>query len=230
MRPVGRPPDEIAKAVLRLNPELLLRAYAAGIFPMAQSRDDPELYWIDPEWRGVIPLDAFHVPRRLRRTIRQEHFETTADTAFGEVVEACAASTRGRPDSWINDEIAAAYAELARLGHAHSVECWLKGKLVGGLYGVSLGGAFFGESMFSRERDASKVALVHLVARLRRGGFALLDTQFITKHLEQFGAIEIPRDDYRQLLAAALEVEGHFGVPVSQEDVEYVMKERADDE
>ncbi|MDH3236244.1 MAG: leucyl/phenylalanyl-tRNA--protein transferase [Alphaproteobacteria bacterium] len=224
MRPVGRPPDEIAKAVLRLNPELLLRAYAAGIFPMAQSRDDPELYWIDPEWRGVIPLDAFHVPRRLRRTIRQEHFETTADTAFGEVVKACAASTRGRPDSWINDEIAAAYAELARLGHAHSVECWLKGKLVGGLYGVSLGGAFFGESMFSRERDASKVALVHLVARLRRGGFALLDTQFITKHLEQFGAIEIPRDDYRQLLAAALEVEGHFGVPISQEDVEYVMK------
>lgn len=229
MRPVGRPPDEIAKAVLRLNPELLLRAYAAGIFPMAQSRDDPELYWIDPEWRGVIPLDAFHVPRRLRRTVRRDHFETTADKAFGEVVEACAASTRGRPDSWINDEIAAAYSELARLGHAHSVECWLKGKLVGGLYGVSLGGAFFGESMFSRERDASKVALVHLVARLRRGGFALLDTQFITKHLEQFGAIEIPRDDYRQLLAAALEVEGNFSVPVRLEDVEYVMKRRAGD-
>jgi len=216
--------------VLRLNPELLLRAYAAGIFPMAQSRDDPELYWIDPEWRGVIPLDAFHVSRRLRRTVRQGHFETTADTAFGEVVEACAESTRGRPDSWINHEIAAAYAELARLGHAHSVECWLERKLVGGLYGVSLGGAFFGESMFSRQRDASKVALVHLVARLRRGGYAMLDTQFITKHLEQFGAIEIPRDDYRQLLAAALEVEGQFAVPVSQQDVEYVMQKRAGDE
>jgi leucyl/phenylalanyl-tRNA---protein transferase len=215
--------------VLRLNPELLLRAYAAGIFPMAQSRNDPELYWIDPEWRGVIPLDAFHVPRRLRRTVRQGRFATTADTAFKEVVEACAESTRGRPDSWINDEIAAAYAELARLGHAHSIECWLGGKLAGGLYGVSLGGAFFGESMFSRERDASKVALVHLVARLRRGGYALLDTQFITKHLEQFGAIEIPRDDYRQLLAAALEVEGRFGVQVSEDDIERVMVERQGD-
>jgi len=210
--------------VLRLNPELLLRAYAAGIFPMAQSRDDPELYWIDPEWRGVIPLDAFHVPRRLRRTVRQGRFEMTADKAFGEVVEACAESTRGRPDSWINDEIAAAYAELARLGHAHSVECWLKGKLVGGLYGVSLGGAFFGESMFSRERDASKVALVHLMARLRRGSYGLLDTQFITKHLEQFGAIEIPRDDYRQLLSAALEIEGRFDAPIRMEDVERVMQ------
>jgi leucyl/phenylalanyl-tRNA--protein transferase len=224
-----RPHDEVAQAVLRLNPELLLRAYAAGIFPMAQSRDDPELYWIDPEWRGVIPLDALHVPRRLKRTVRQARFEVTTDTAFGEVVEACAQSTRGRPDSWINDEIAAAYAELARLGHAHTVECRLKGELVGGLYGVSLGGAFFGESMFSRERDASKVALVHLVARLQRGSFALLDTQFITRHLEQFGAIEIPRDDYRQLLAAALEVEAEFDTPIGPADIERVLQGGDDD-
>ena len=212
--------------MLRLNPELLLRAYAAGIFPMAQSRDDPELYWIDPEWRGVISLDAFHVPRRLRRTVRQGRFEVTANAAFAEVIEACAESTRGRPDSWINDEIAGAYRELARLGHAHSVECWSAGKLAGGLYGVSLGGAFFGESMFSRERDASKVALVHLVARLRRGGFALLDTQFITRHLEQFGAIEIPRDDYRQLLSAAIEVKARFEAEVDPKAIDEILAQR----
>jgi len=210
--------------LLRLNPELLIRAYTAGIFPMAQSRDNPELYWIDPEWRGIIPLDGFHVPKRLRRTVRTGGLEITHDKAFSHVINACAESTHGRPDSWINDEIAAAYQELARLGHAHSMEGWRDGKLAGGLYGVSLGGAFFGESMFSRETDASKVALVHLVARLKKGGYVLLDTQFITRHLQQFGAVEIAREEYRGLLAEALELKPDFGCEVSADDVEAVLR------
>ncbi len=194
----------------RLTPELLIKAYASGVFPMAESRGQAELFWVDPEWRGILPLDGFHVPRRLRRTVRQGLFEVRADTAFRETVRACAAPSPDRHDSWISDDIIDAYTELHRLGFAHSVECWRDGKLAGGLYGVSLGAVFFGESMFSRETDASKVAMVHLVARLVEGGYQLLDTQFITNHLEQFGAIEIERADYRAKLAYALHGEAWF--------------------
>ena len=177
---------------------------------MAESADDPTLFWLDPEMRGILPLDGFHVARRLQRTLRQAPFEVTCDTAFGETVAACAAARAGRPSTLINDEIRRLAGALHRLGHAHSVECRFEGEMVGGLYGVSLGGAFFGESMLSTRRDASKVALCHLVARLRRGGYTLLDTQFVTEHLVQFGAIEISRDDYHDCLAAALNVKASF--------------------
>lgn len=206
--------------MLRLTSELLLRAYATGIFPMAQSRRDRELYWIDPEWRGILPLDRFHVPRRLRRTLRRGVFEVRVDTAFRDVMVGCAEVTAERPDSWINDEIVAAYTELYHLGYAHSVEAWLDGALVGGLYGVALGGAFFGESMFTRVTDASKVALAHLAARLYHGGFTLLDTQFITKHLQQFGAVEVPRPRYQALLAAALKVKATFPRELTIEQID----------
>ena len=207
-----------------LTPEILLRAYAFGVFPMAEGRDQREVYWVDPKERGVLPLEDFHLPRRLARTVRQNRFQVRCDTGFDAVLEGCAAPGTGRPDTWINSEIRRLSLKLYEMGFAHSVECWQGERLVGGLYGVALGGAFFGESMFSRERDASKVALVHLMARLRRGSYGLLDTQFITKHLEQFGAIEIPRDDYRQLLSAALEIEGRFDAPIRMEDVERVMQ------
>jgi leucyl/phenylalanyl-tRNA---protein transferase len=193
-----------------LTPEILLRAYAAGIFPMAESADDPELFWVDPKRRGIIPLDAFHVPRRLRRIVRQDVFTIRCDMAFEDVMRGCAEASDKRPNTWINDEILELYGGLFARGAAHSVECWHEGELVGGLYGVSLGGAFFGESMFSRVTDASKVALVHLVARLRHGGFRLLDTQFLTPHLAQFGAIEITRARYHRLLAEALRYRGVF--------------------
>jgi len=188
----------------QLTPEILLRAYAEGLFPMAERRGDPTLYWVSPERRGIIPLDGFHVPRRLARTVRSGLFTVTADRAFREVMKACAAPTPERPESWINDEILRLYTALHLGGHAHSIECWRDGKLAGGLYGVRLGSAFFGESMFSRRRDASKVALVHLVDGLKRGGFMLLDTQFITAHLARFGAIEIPRERYLLKLQDAL--------------------------
>ena len=171
---------------------------------MAERRGDPTLYWISPEMRGVIPLENFHVPRRLARTVRNGPFTITSDKAFRAVMEACAAPGPGREESWINDEILRLYTALNASGHAHSLECWRDGKLVGGLYGVKLGAAFFGESMFLRERDASKVALVHLVEGLRAGGFVLLDTQFITGHLARFGAIEIPRAQYLRRLHDAL--------------------------
>ncbi|HLJ64299.1 MAG TPA: leucyl/phenylalanyl-tRNA--protein transferase [Stellaceae bacterium] len=187
-----------------LTPALLLRAYAVGIFPMAQSASDPEIFWIDPEKRGILPLDAFHLPSRLRRRLRSDAFEVVADRSFDEVIRACAAPRKQQGDTWINEEIAHLYGALYREGHAHSIESWQGGELVGGLYGVALGSAFFGESMFSRVTDASKVALAHLAARLRLGGFCLLDTQFITEHLKQFGAIEIDRVDYHRLLATAL--------------------------
>ena len=187
-----------------LTPEILLRAYAQGLFPMAERRDDPALYWVSPEQRGIIPLDRFHVPRRLARTVKGERFMVTGDAAFSAVMQGCAEPAPGREQTWINDEILRLYAALHAGGHAHSVECWRGGELVGGLYGVTLGGAFFGESMFSRERDASKVALVHLVEGLRRGGFVLLDTQFLTGHLAGFGAIEIPRARYLVLLHEAI--------------------------
>jgi leucyl/phenylalanyl-tRNA--protein transferase len=193
-----------------ITPDILLKAYAAGIFPMAESADDDTIYWIDPDHRGIIPLDRFHVPRRLRRTVRTQRFEVRVDTAFGDVLDACAQSAPERPTTWINDRIRTLYGGLHASGHCHSIECWRDGRLVGGLYGVSLGSAFFGESMFSRETDASKVALVHLVARLVSGGYTLLDTQFVTEHLTRFGAIEIPRDAYRKLLTDALDRTGDF--------------------
>jgi leucyl/phenylalanyl-tRNA--protein transferase len=186
------------------GPAELLNCYATGVFPMGEARDDPRVFLVEPEQRGVIPLDRFHIPARLRRTVRGEPFDVRLDTDFAGVLDACAASQPGREDTWINAPIRRLYLELHARGRAHSLECWRGERLVGGLYGVTLGGAFFGESMFSRERDASKVALVHLVARLRRGGWTLLDAQFLTEHLSQFGAVETPQDDYLKLLAAAL--------------------------
>ncbi|WP_062202702.1 leucyl/phenylalanyl-tRNA--protein transferase [Aureimonas sp. AU12] len=195
---------------LRITPELLLRAYAAGIFPMAEDADDPSVHWVDPTHRGILPLDGLHVPRSLAKTIRRQPFEMRFDSAFADVVDACAAATPDRPLTWINAEIRELYLGLFAMGHAHSVEAWADGELVGGLYGVSLGAAFFGESMFSRRTDASKVSLVYLCERLRRGGFTLLDTQFLTTHLQRFGAIEIERTDYRNLLDVALERDANF--------------------
>jgi len=193
-----------------IDADMLLRAYAYGVFPMAERRDDPELFWIDPEQRGILPLDQFHVPKRLQRTIKTVPFEVRVDTAFREVMRGCAAESDNRAGTWINDQIHELYSELFERGHAHSVECWRDEKLVGGLYGVSLGAAFFGESMFSRERDASKVALVYLAARLIVGGYKLLDTQFVTEHLRQFGAMEIPREEYRLRLHEATVLPADF--------------------
>jgi leucyl/phenylalanyl-tRNA--protein transferase len=197
----------------RITPDILLRAYAQGVFPMAERRDDPALYWLSPDSRGIIPLHGFHVPRRLARTVRSDRFAVTVDTAFDRVIRACAAAAPGRDESWINAEIVALYTELHRAKFAHSVECWNGAELVGGLYGVGLGAAFFGESMFSHERDASKVALVHLVARLVAGGFELLDAQFLTEHLAQFGAVAIPRRDYLERLASAVDRNANFYCP-----------------
>ncbi len=196
--------------MIRLTPDILLEAYAAGIFPMAESADDPELFWVDPNRRGILPLEAFHVPRRLQRVLRRGSFAVRVDTAFAAVIRGCAEASETRPGTWINDEIVRLYSALFARGAAHSVECWHEGELVGGLYGVSLGAAFFGESMFSRVTDASKVALVHLVARLKLGGYRLLDTQFVTPHLAQFGAIEISRARYHRLLAEALRYRAVF--------------------
>ncbi|MDP2331137.1 MAG: leucyl/phenylalanyl-tRNA--protein transferase [Reyranella sp.] len=191
--------------MLEITPDLLLQAYRIGVFPMGERRDDPRLHWLDPRVRAVLPLDTFHLPHRLARTVRAGRFAVSADTAFAEIVRACAEPRPGHPESWINEPIVDLYSELHRRGHGHSVECRLGGQLVGGLYGVSVGAAFFGESMFSRERDASKVALVHLVARLIQGGFRLLDCQFMTEHLRSFGAIEVPREAFRALLADAID-------------------------
>ena len=190
--------------------EDLIECYARGVFPMAEGRDDPRIYLLDPDERGVIPLDGLHIPRSLKKTVRQDVYEIRYDTAFEAVVEGCAAPAPGREETWINDGILSLYRELYQLGFAHSVECWQDGELVGGLYGVALGGAFFGESMFSLRTDASKVALVHLVAQLKAGGYILLDTQFTTEHLERLGAITIPREIYRLRLADALTIETGF--------------------
>lgn len=188
----------------------LLDCYARGVFPMADAREDDRVFLIDPQHRGVLPLAGFHVARRLARTVRSEPFEVRIDTAFSRVIELCAEAAPNRTETWINRPIEELYADLFAIGHAHSVECWSDGKLVGGLYGVSLKGAFFGESMFSRKTDASKVALVHLVGRLLAGGYLLLDAQFMTEHLAQFGAEEIPRAEYRRRLARALAVDADF--------------------
>jgi leucyl/phenylalanyl-tRNA--protein transferase len=204
--------------MLEITPDLLLQAYRIGVFPMGERRDDPKLYWLDPRLRAVLPLDGFHLPRRLARTIRSGHFEVHADTAFLDVMRACAEPRPGHPESWINDPILDLYAELYGRGHAHSVECRVEGRLVGGLYGVTVGAAFFGESMFSRDRDASKVALVHLVARLIKGGFRLLDCQFMTEHLRGFGAIEVSREAFRELLADAVDRPAAFQRELGGED------------
>ena len=195
----------------RLDPDLLLRAYTVGVFPMADSRRAKDIFWVEPKKRGILPLDGFHLSRSLAKTIRSGRFRVTADRAFCDVVHGCAEPTPDRPDTWINPEIERAYAALHERGHAHSIECWQGDALVGGLYGVKLAGAFFGESMFSRARDASKVALAYLVARLKVGGFKLLDRQFITDHLASLGAIEIDRDHYVALLDVALGVSSGAG-------------------
>jgi leucyl/phenylalanyl-tRNA--protein transferase len=196
--------------VVEITPELLLKAYACGIFPMAENADDPGLQWFEPEWRGIVPLEGFHVPGRLARTVRSDRYTVVVDRDFDAVIAGCAAPQTGRRRTWINDRICKLYGKLFDRGHCHTVETYEGDRLVGGLYGVSLGAAFFGESMFHRARDASKVALVHLIARLRKGGFQLLDTQYITEHLKLFGAIEIAREDYHKLLEAALPREADF--------------------
>jgi leucyl/phenylalanyl-tRNA--protein transferase len=198
-------------ALIEITPEVLLKAYACGIFPMAESAEDPALYWIEPERRGIIPLDRFHVPARLARTVRSDRFTVTIDRDFEAVLDACAEPRPGRPRTWINRRIRILYRKLHERRHCHSIEVYDGQTLAGGLYGVTLGRAFFGESMFHRARDASKVALVHLVARLRAGSFKLLDTQFVTEHLKSFGAIEVPRRQYHKLLEAALTGDGDFG-------------------
>lgn len=204
------------------GPLELLDCYARGVFPMGEAADDPRLFIVDPDIRGVLPLDRIHVPRRLRRTVKSELFEVRINTAFSSVIAACAEPSEGRTETWINAPILNLYSTLHRMGHAHSLECWRNNQLVGGLYGVSLKGAFFGESMFSRERDASKVALVHLAGRLIAGGYRLLDTQFTTAHLEQFGVEEVPRNAFKERLDAAMEVDADFtlgGRDLSAQDV-----------
>jgi leucyl/phenylalanyl-tRNA---protein transferase len=193
------------------GPNELLDCYRRGVFPMAEDRDDPRLFLVDPDLRGILPLDGLHVSKSLRKTIRREPFTIRVDTAFSRVVEQCAASSPGRMSTWINAPILNLYSALHRIGHAHSVECWDGEDLVGGLYGVSLKGAFFGESMFSRRTDASKVALAYLVARLRRGGYMLLDTQFVTEHLTTLGVQEIEREAFHERLDAALQINAQFG-------------------
>jgi len=193
-----------------LTPELLLRAYATGIFPMSESQTDPNVYWVEPEMRGILPLDQFHVPKSLKKVVRKNKFKIHCDRAFEQVLDFCAEPAAGRDVTWINQSIRDNVIKLHEMGFAHSVECWREDKLVGGLYGISLGAAFFGESMFSKESDASKVALVHLIARMRLGGFKLLDTQFTTDHLSRFGVIEIPSAQYLDLLDDALQFQGIF--------------------
>ncbi|MCA0432563.1 MAG: leucyl/phenylalanyl-tRNA--protein transferase [Proteobacteria bacterium] len=207
-----------------VTPQVLLKAYAAGIFPMAESADDPSLYWIEPEERGIFPLDGLNVSRSLRKVVRQHLFDIRIDTAFEQVMRACAERTDTRKETWINTRILALYTQLHRMGFCHSVESWRGGKLVGGLYGVKIGGAFFGESMFSRETDASKVALVHLVARLNFGGFRLLDTQFLNPHLERMGAVAIAKAEYHKLLEPALSAEADFMAFAEDGDAEAVLR------
>jgi len=210
----------MSRRQLEVTPDLLLRAYGAGVFPMAESRESERLYWLDPALRGILPLDAgFHLPRRLKRTALSPRFTVTADRDFPGVIHGCAEPAPGRVDTWINPEIARLFTQLHQRGAAHSIEAWQDDRLVGGLYGVDLGGAFFGESMFSRATDASKVALVHLVARLRLCGFVLLDTQFLTAHLARFGATEIPKAEYKRRLALALEVPARWRAEIPAEEI-----------
>jgi len=209
--------------VTDITPDLLLKAYAYGVFPMAKSRGDTDVFWVQPKLRGVLPLESFHLSRSLRKRMRQGVFNVTVDTAFDAVMAGCAEAAEGRPDTWINDRIIALFNDLHRAGLAHSIEVWRAGELVGGVYGLAMGAAFFGESMFSRVTDASKVALTHLAGILIKGDFTLLDTQFITDHLKRFGAIEISQEDYLTQLGAALTRQGRFGPPLSQGDLEAVL-------
>jgi leucyl/phenylalanyl-tRNA---protein transferase len=193
-----------------ITPQILLQAYAAGVFPMAESAGDPALYWVEPEERGIIPLDGFHISRSLRKRVKHQTYEIRIDAAFNQVIAECAAKSDSRKETWINKRIISLYSQLHKMGCAHSVESWLDGELVGGLYGIRIGSAFFGESMFSRATDASKVALVHLIARLKYGGFTLLDAQFVNPHLLQFGSLAIKKADYHKLLEPALEKDADF--------------------
>jgi leucyl/phenylalanyl-tRNA--protein transferase len=197
---------------IKLTPKMILGAYAAGIFPMSESRDNTGIFWVDPELRGIFPLDGLRISRSLRKKVRQNHYDIRYNTDFTAVIKACAEANENRSETWINNEITHLYTQLFHEGHAHTIECWLNEELVGGLYGLAIKGAFFGESMFSRKPDASKVALVHLVARLTEDGFTLLDTQFVTDHLTRLGAIEIPRDAYHNLLDKALLVNATFNI------------------
>jgi leucyl/phenylalanyl-tRNA--protein transferase len=204
-------------AIVEITPEVLLKAYACGIFPMAENADDPSLHWVEPPMRGIIPLDRLHISSRLARTVKADKYTVVANRDFDAVIDACAAPAPGRTNTWINKRIRKLYRGLFAIGHAHTIEVYDGDTLVGGLYGVSLGAAFFGESMFHRATDASKIALVHLVARLNAGGFRLLDTQFLTDHLKTLGAYEVPRIHYQKLLADALEGEADFeAVPPHQ--------------
>ena len=210
--------------LLEITPEVLLKAYSCGIFPMAESADDPQLFWIEPQARGLLPLTEICVPKRLARTIRQEPFDIRIDSDFDAVIDGCAAAKPGRSSTWINGRIRSLYGDLFEMGHCHTVEAWSPaGQLVGGLYGVALGGAFFGESMFSSERDASKIALIYLCARLIQGGFVMLDTQFVTEHLRQFGAIEIDRSQFQTELEGALSVEGDFAKLADNASAEQIL-------
>ncbi len=201
-----------ARTQFEITPDILLRAYSIGLFPMAESAEDPNLFWVDPEARGIFPLDRMIVSKKLARTIRSDRFEVRVDYDFEGVIDNCAAAAAGREKTWINERIRALYGELFRIGHVHTIEAWQDGELVGGLYGVALGSAFFGESMFHRRTDASKVALIHLAARLFAGGFQLLDTQFLTPHLESLGAIEVSKDVYRGMMADAVAHKANFWI------------------
>lgn len=206
---------------MTVTPELLLQAYRAGIFPMAEHRDDPEIFWVDPRLRGVFPLNGFRISRRLAKTLRRDAYHVTRNMAFSDVIDACA----DRAETWINDDIRTLYQELHRRGYAHSVEVWIGDRLVGGVYGVTIGAAFCGESMFSRERDASKIALAWLIDLLRRTGFVLFDTQFLTRHLASLGAIEITRADYRMQLAKAVSQKADFtGAPLATTGQDVVQR------
>ncbi len=213
---------------MTITPELVLKAYAYGVFPMAKSRGDTEVFWVQPKLRGVIPLEQFHISRSLRKTLRRGDFRVTVDTDFAGVMAGCAEPAEGRPDTWINDHIMELFVQLHEAGLAHSVETWIddengEAHLAGGLYGLAMGAAFFGESMFSRATNASKVALTHLAAILKKGGFTLLDTQFMTDHLKTFGAEEIPQKDYLAHLSAALARSAEFGPPVPQPELEALL-------
>jgi leucyl/phenylalanyl-tRNA--protein transferase len=211
-------------AAVELTPAVILRAYSIGIFPMARSRDDPSIHWVAPTVRGILPLDTFHAPRRLRRALRRRILTVTVDQDFASVIAACAEPRPGHEETWINEEIRRAFCELNKRRYAHSVETWRDGRLVGGLYGLAIGGAFFGESMFSRVTDASKIALTYLVGLLRDSGFTLLDVQFVTEHLRQFGAIEIPAANYLDLLDAALTIDAAFPYRPSTEWLDSVAE------
>ena len=206
-----------ARDRLDITPDILLRAYSIGLFPMAESGTDPNLFWVDPEERGIFPLDRLVISHSLAKTIRSDRFEIRVDTDYEAVIDGCAAAAPGREGTWINERIRSLYRALFDMGRVHTIEVWQEENLVGGLYGVTLGAAFFGESMFHRARDASKVALVHLVARLRAGGFQLLDTQFVTDHLATLGAIAVPKHAYHLMLAEAVARQGDFwAIPKGQ--------------